>query len=85
MPGYGYHRAVVDTEYGLLELREVSFSLSPDELRRVANFLRHCADSIDAGDWRSDHAHLVAQDHEWRQDHPGLDFVVLHDRGGGVS
>jgi hypothetical protein len=36
MPIYGYKKAVVDEEYGLLELREISLEFSPEGLRRVA-------------------------------------------------
>ena len=58
MPIYGYQRAVLDSEYGLLDSREVSFDLSATDLRRMAAFLQHYADRMDAGEWRSDHAHL---------------------------
>ncbi len=81
MPIYGYQRAVVDQEYGLLEMREVSFDLGAADLRRVAAFLRHCADRLDAGEWRSDHAHLDNFDPEWVRDHPELNVVVLHRKG----
>lgn len=80
MPIYGYQRDVVDPEFGLLELREVSFDLSPDGLRRVADFLRYHADRMEAGDWRSSHGHIDTYDDRWRHDHPGLDLVVIHHR-----
>ena len=38
MPIYGYASKVVDEEYGLLELREISLEFSPEGLRRVARF-----------------------------------------------
>ncbi|MDG3007413.1 Imm32 family immunity protein [Paludisphaera mucosa] len=77
MPAYGYQRAVVDAEYGLLELREVSFDLSPDGLRRLATFLRECADRAEAGDLRSGHVHIEEFDRAWRRVSPDLDVVVL--------
>lgn len=77
MPAYGYKRAVVDPEYGLLELREISFDLSPAGLRRVAASLRDCADRAEAGDHHSDHVHIDEFDGRWREDHPDLDVIVL--------
>ena len=71
---------MIDPEYGLLELREVSFDLNPADLRRLADFLRHYADRAESGDWRSGHAHIDELDHQWRRDHPDLDIVVLHRR-----
>ncbi len=79
MPVYGYQRAVINPEFWLLEMREISFALSPADLRRVASFLRHSADRIEFGDWRSDHAHIDEFDFRWRQDHSGLDVIVSHD------
>jgi hypothetical protein len=70
MPVYGYQRQAVDEEYGVLEMREVSFALSPDELRNVAAFLVACADDIDGGSWPSDHRHMKGAP-------DGIEFVVL--------
>ena len=78
MPAYGYQRAVVDPEYGLLELREVSLDLSPDGLRRLAAFLRDCADRAEAGDLRSDHVHIEEFDRVWKRESPDLDVIVLN-------
>ena len=78
MPAYGYQRKVVDPEYGLMELREVSFDLSPEGLRRLAAFLRDCADRVEAGDLRSDHVHIEEFDRAWSRDHPDLDVIVLN-------
>ncbi len=83
MPAYGYQRAVIDPEHGLLEMREISFDLSPADLRCIAAFLRLYADRIESSDWRSDHAHIDEHDCLWRRDHPDLDLVVLHHPGNG--
>ena len=80
MPAYGYQRSVIDPESGLLEMREVTFDLSPADLRRVAAFLNHYADRIEAGDWRSNHAHIDQHDPQWRRDHSTLDLVVINHR-----
>jgi hypothetical protein len=77
MPAFGYQRTVVDPEYGLIELREVSFDLSPNGLRRLAAFLRDCADRAEAGDHRSDHVHIEDFDRGWRGEHPDLDVIDL--------
>lgn len=77
MPLYGYQRAVIDHEYGLLELREVSFDMSVADLRRVAAFLSACADQIEAGASRSGHTHIGEHDGAWGRDHPDLEVIVL--------
>lgn len=82
MPAYGYQRTVVDPEHGLLELREVSFDLSPDGLRRLAAFLHDCADRAEAGEFRSDHAHIEQFDRAWKREDPDLDLIVLLPKAG---
>lgn len=76
MPVYGYQRAVVDSRFGLLELREVSFAFDPAGLRRVAAFLLHYAERMESGDWKSDHVHLESFDRDWKRDHPETDLII---------
>lgn len=86
MPVYGYQRAVVDEKYGLLELREVTFSFSPADLRRLARFLEHFAGEIESRvsgeieprSWRTAHVHLTNFDREWRRDHPEVDVIIAN-------
>jgi hypothetical protein len=78
MPAYGYLRTVVNPEFGLMELREVSFDLSPDGMRRLAAFLRDCADRAEADGLRSDHVHIGEYDRGWKHENPDLDVVVLN-------
>ena len=73
MPIYGYKRAVVDQEFGLLDLREISFDLRADDLRRVARFLEHYAGEIESGSWRNSHVHLTSFDRTWKAGHPDAD------------
>jgi ferredoxin-NADP reductase len=80
MPVYGYSRIVVDPEFGLMELREVSFGLPPVDMRRVAAFLQHYADLIESGDWKSDHIHLESFDPQWRARQPDLQVVILNKK-----
>lgn len=69
MPAFGYKKAVVNEQYGLLELSEVSLEFNPADLRRIAAFLLHHAEMIESSSWHSDHAHLEGLD---------VEFVVLH-------
>ena len=78
MPIYGYKRAVVDQEFDLLELREISFDLRPDDLGRVARFLEHYASEIESGGWRSSHVHLTSFDPSWKARNPDDDVIILN-------
>jgi hypothetical protein len=78
MPIYGYKREVANAEFGLLELREISFNLQADDLRRVSRFLERCAVEIESGLWRSSHVHLSSLDPSWRACHPDTDVIVLN-------
>ena len=44
---YGYESRTVN-EHGLKQMREVSISASPDDLRKIAAFLAETADELDA-------------------------------------
>jgi hypothetical protein len=78
MPIYGYQRAVVDAEFGLLELREISLDFNPADLRRLATFMEYFANQIESRTWRSSHAHLTTFDREWNRDHPGIDVIIAN-------
>ena len=78
MPIYGYSKRVVSPECGLLEMREVTFSHSLADLRRIARFLLEFADKAESGEWRSSHRHLADFDRQWRSDHPQSDVIVVH-------
>jgi hypothetical protein len=83
MPYYGYSRQVVN-EFGPMELREVTFSLSADELRRVAKFLSVCADRIENGDFKSSHLHIDHVDREWPRTGQA-DIIVLRPEANSVA
>jgi ABC-2 type transport system ATP-binding protein len=89
----GVHDAVVDGTHAefsvdhadlgralehLVGLGVLALQTTPPTLEEL--FLRHYADRIEAGDWRSDHAHIDEHDSPWRRDHPDLDIVVVHHR-----
>jgi hypothetical protein len=75
---YVYKRAVVDKEFELLDLREISFDLRPDDLRRVARFLEHYAAEIEAGGWRSSHVHLTSFDRSYKAGQTDADVIILN-------
>lgn len=75
---YGYPRAIVNPEYGLQEMREVSLEFGPNALRRIARFLQVAADRIESGEWRTGHLHIDSLDTNWSIDFPECDLVVLH-------
>ncbi len=77
MAVFGYGKRTVN-KYGLLELREVSFEMSAEDLRRVAGFFLACADQFNAGEWRTSHQHLSQQDSSWSIQHPDLEIVVIN-------
>lgn len=61
----------VDPEFQLLEMREVSFELSPAELQSVAAFLEDCAERMHHGDFRTDHLHMPKAP-------LGVDLIVIN-------
>lgn len=75
-PIYGYARAVVDKEFGLLGPRETGFDLGPDDLRRVARFLDHYAGAIESGGWRGRRVHLTSFDPSWKTGHSDVEVDI---------
>jgi hypothetical protein len=75
---YGCKRTVINEEFGLLELAEITISFAAADLRRFARFLNHYVDQVELGRWRSDHAHLVTFDREWQRDHPEIDVIIAN-------
>lgn len=61
---YGYSKKVVN-EYGLLQMREVSFAMSPTKLRVVATFLARVAEQLESGHTFL-HRHIDEVLPEWR-------------------
>jgi hypothetical protein len=73
---YGYGDKVLN-EYGLLELREVTFAASPDTLREIASFLTSMADLLEAGTFRITHRHIGSVVSDWGKRFPGKDVIVI--------
>ena len=72
---YGYSIKTVN-EYGLSEMKEVTFSCSPGVLREIGQFLIAMADSMENGDFRNSHIHIGSAVKDWRKRFPDKDIVV---------
>lgn len=77
---YGYSEKIVDEEYGLLQLREISFEFAPRELKRIAAFLNSAAEAIEKDTLRSSHIHIGSSAQHWSADCPNCEIIVLHPR-----
>ncbi|QSQ18772.1 hypothetical protein JY651_25780 [Pyxidicoccus parkwayensis] len=80
---YGYSNRTLN-EYGLQELREVTFSMTPAQLRQVAQFLSEMAGQMDAGALRgaNAHRHMTTVNPSWSKEHPSADIIVTAPREG---
>ena len=58
------------------ELAEVTMCASPDDLRRIASFLNHCASEMDRMGETYDHIHLADQHRQFRE---SPHFVVCRE------
>lgn len=74
---YGYSSRTVNEEYGLLEMREITFDASPTNLRKIARFLEKMADVIETGQAKSSHAHINSVIDSWDREHPNKGIVVI--------
>ena len=73
---YGYSEKIVNEEYGLLLMREVSFALNPVQLRLVAKFLIRAAEQLESGQTFL-HRHIEELVPEWRATKPEADLIVV--------
>jgi hypothetical protein len=74
---YGYEDREQGDDEGPLKLSEVTFQLSPLDLRRIADFLRARADEIEDGTFIDGGRHLCDWDHSWSSAHPDSDVIVV--------
>lgn len=73
---YGYTRATVN-EFGLSEMKEVTFAMSASQLRVVARFLLDMAQEMDAGSFaKCSHKHLTTTHPDWKT-LPGAAEVIV--------
>jgi len=80
---YGYSEKIVNEEYGLLQMREVSFAMSPGQLRLVATFLLRAAKQLEAGQTFL-HRHIDELVPEWRATMPHADLVVIPEESATI-
>ena len=72
MKGFGYHRR--DDGSPDIELREVTFVGTPDEIRRIAHFLEWAADEMARYGEKFGHRHLRDKWRKWNETH--VDVIV---------
>lgn len=78
---YGYGLKQVNN-YGLLEMKEVTFVTSPQVLREVARFLVAAAQEMEAGKLsESWHRHIGNVVQDWDARFPGKDIIVAVPAG----
>lgn len=74
---YGYSKKQVN-EYGLHDLKEITFSTSPETLRQIADFLNQSASLMEEG-WfeKCSHRHIQDEMKDWDKMFPDRDIVVM--------
>jgi len=73
---YGYRLKEVN-EFGLLEMKEITFAASPAVLRQVARFLNEMAQKMDEDFFeKCSHAHINSVIVDWDRLFPNKDIVV---------
>ena len=80
---FGYSEKIVNEEYGLLQMREVSFAMKPDQLRLVATFLLRAAEQLESGPTFL-HRHIDELVPEWRATNPQTDLIVVSEESAVV-
>ncbi len=73
---YGYATKKVN-EYGLLDLREVTFVATPEVLRQISFFLSGMADLLEAGEFKITHRHIGGSISDWDARFPDKDVIVM--------
>lgn len=74
---YGYSNKKVN-EYGLLEMKEITFSVSPEVLRKIGFFLNEVADSMESDLFqKSSHSHICNMIPNWNELCPDKDIIVI--------
>jgi len=82
---YGYSTGVALDQYGLMELREVTFAASPEVLRQISRFLELAADKMERGEFDEGREHIDRVLPAWSSLFPSKSIVVSHpDQDGRV-
>ena len=80
---YGYSDKIVNEEYGLLLMREVSFAMNPAQLRLIATFLVRAAEQLESGQTFL-HRHIEELVPEWRTTNPQVDLIVVPEDSAAI-
>ncbi len=72
MKGFGYRRD--DDVLPVMELSEMTFTGTPDEIRRIAHFLEWAADEMERLSAKFGHRHLRDKWRKWNKKH--VDVIV---------
>jgi hypothetical protein len=77
---YGYSHRVLN-DYGLLEMKEVTFALDAQRLRVVGQFLLDMAREMESGSFdKHSHRHLTTTNPGWNKESPIADVIVARPR-----
>lgn len=77
MNTYGYAKQKDLNEHGLMKMSEVTISATPEELRRISDFIAKCADEME-GSNASEHEHYCDYDEDY--DESGSDLIVIIEK-----
>ena len=83
MKAFGYAKRKASAS-GLMEMREVSFTGSPDTIRAVARFLASAADRMEQHGSAFWHEHFRDVSPEWQKEWPDI-IVVQPDAPGDAG
>lgn len=72
---YGYPSKELN-EYGLVELKEVTFSASPKVLRQIGEFILDMANLMEKGEFTTSHYHIETFVQGWNKRFPNKDVIV---------
>lgn len=73
---FGYSEKQLN-EYGLLEMKEVTFSTSSETLRKISYFLNEAATLIDNGSFdKNSHIHIQNIIPDWDDCYPNRNIIV---------
>jgi hypothetical protein len=74
---YGYGSKEIN-EYGLLEMKEITFSAPPSVLRQIAQFLEDTARQMEEGAFaKTSHRHIGSVIVGWDKRFPNKDIIVM--------
>lgn len=74
---YGYPEKKIN-EYGLLKMKEITFSVSPSILRDISKFFEETAALMEAGNFETcSHRHIQNIITDWDRRFPDSDIIII--------